>query len=125
MILTRIQEAASRYPEMIAIQMKTGDRYQQFTYRDLIGSVASVARALTEQGIGKGERIALLSENRPEWAAAYFGSSSYVMSKLMILLYGASSFARPEISEAIFFSTSSLAVIPLCSQYSTFGTTIA
>jgi long-chain acyl-CoA synthetase len=37
-------------------------------YRD----VAGVARALQEWGIGKGDRVAILSENRPEWTIADF-----------------------------------------------------
>jgi long-chain acyl-CoA synthetase len=77
MILTRIQEAASRYPELIAIQMKTGDHYQQYTYRELVRNVASVARSLAKQGIKKGDRIALLSENRPEWMVAYLAVVSF------------------------------------------------
>jgi long-chain acyl-CoA synthetase len=71
MILARIQEAASRYPDKIAIQMKAGDRYQQYAYRDLIRGVASAARSLSENGINKGDRVGLLSENRPEWMIAY------------------------------------------------------
>ena len=71
MLLIRMQESASRYPDKIAVQIKTGDRYQQYTYRDLVRAVASVARSLSEHGIGKGDRIALLSENRPEWMIAY------------------------------------------------------
>jgi long-chain acyl-CoA synthetase len=71
MILARIQEAASRYPDKVAVQMKAGDRYQQYTYRDLIRSVASVARSLSTNGINKGDRIGLFSENRPEWMIAY------------------------------------------------------
>ncbi len=77
MLLTRMQESASRYPDKIAVQMKTGDRYQQYTYRDLVRSVASVARSLSEHGIGKGDRIALLSENRPEWMIAYLAVMAY------------------------------------------------
>ncbi len=77
MILTRLQEAAARYPDTIAIQMKTGDRYQQYAYRDLVRSVASVARALADQGIEKGDRVALLSENRPEWMIAYLATVSF------------------------------------------------
>jgi long-chain acyl-CoA synthetase len=71
MILTRIQETASRYPDNIAIQIKEGGRYRRLTYRELISAIASVARSLGEQGIAKGDRIAVLSENRPEWVIAY------------------------------------------------------
>ena len=39
-------------------------------YRDVIGT----ARTLAKWGIGKGDRIAILSENRPEWAVADFAS---------------------------------------------------
>ena len=71
MILTRISEAAARSPGKIAVRMKAGDRYREYTYRDLIDSVASAAYALAELGIGKGDRVALLAENRPEWMIAY------------------------------------------------------
>jgi long-chain acyl-CoA synthetase len=40
---------------------------QEF-YRNVVG----VARALTEWGIRKGDRVAILSENRPEWSIADF-----------------------------------------------------
>jgi long-chain acyl-CoA synthetase len=39
-------------------------------YRDAVG----IARALSGWGIGKGDRVAILSENRPEWATAEFGT---------------------------------------------------
>jgi long-chain acyl-CoA synthetase len=77
MILIRMQESASRYPDKIAVQMKTGDRYRQYKYRDLVRGVASVARSLSEHRIGKGDRIALLSENRPEWMIAYLSALAY------------------------------------------------
>ena len=77
MILTRIQKTAALFPDKIAIQMKAGDRYQQYTYRDIIRAAASVARSLTEQGINKGDRVAVLSENRPEWMLAYFAVVSF------------------------------------------------
>ncbi len=71
MILAGMRRAASLYQDRIAIQMKTGDGYQRYTYRDLIKNIASAARALSELGIGRGDRVALLSENRPEWMFAY------------------------------------------------------
>jgi len=39
---------------------------------ELYQSVVGVARALGEWGIGKGDRVAILSENRPEWTIADF-----------------------------------------------------
>ncbi len=77
MILTKIQEAAHHYPHNIAIQVKVGERYQQCTYQDLIGQIASVARALSEKGISAGDRVVLLSENRPEWMIAYLAVVSF------------------------------------------------
>jgi len=41
---------------------------------EFYGSVCGVARALQSWGIGKGDRIAVLSENRPEWPIADFAS---------------------------------------------------
>src|SRR6266702_4285816 len=37
---------------------------------DLYKRVAGVARKLKSLGIGHGDRVAILSENRPEWAIA-------------------------------------------------------
>jgi long-chain acyl-CoA synthetase len=39
-------------------------------YRDVVG----VAQALERWGVGKGDRVAILSENRPEWAIADFAT---------------------------------------------------
>ncbi len=76
MILTRIQETAARYPDKIAVQVKEGERYQKYTYRDLIRAIASAAGALSKQGIRKGDRVGILSENRPEWMFAYLSAVS-------------------------------------------------
>jgi len=71
MILARIQETASRHPDEIAIRMKAGEQYRQYTYRDLMRGISSSARELLEQDINRGDRVALLSENRPEWMIGY------------------------------------------------------
>ena len=76
MLLTKIQESASKNPDQLAIQLKEGESYRKHTYRELIRAVASVARALSQQGIGKGDRVALLSENQPEWVFSYLAVTS-------------------------------------------------
>ena len=42
--------------------------------RELYRNVIGTARTLAQWGIGKGDRVAILSENRPEWAVADFAS---------------------------------------------------
>ncbi len=71
MILKKIRDAANRYPDHVAIQMKRGDRHQRYSYRDLLRSISSLSRSLAGLGITKGDRVGLLSENRPEWMIAY------------------------------------------------------
>ena len=43
------------------------------TYRDLAGTAGRVAAALRARGIGRGERVGVLIENRREWLEAVFG----------------------------------------------------
>jgi long-chain acyl-CoA synthetase len=76
LILTRISETAARYPDTIAVQMKSGDGYERYTYRSLVTSIASAAASLSELGIAKGDRLILLSENRPEWMMAYLSTAA-------------------------------------------------
>jgi long-chain acyl-CoA synthetase len=42
--------------------------------QDFYRSVCGAARAMQSWGIGKGDRVAILSENRPEWSIADFAS---------------------------------------------------
>src|SRR5271167_4589666 len=41
---------------------------------EIYRSVVGVARALVSWGIGKGDRVAILSENRPEWTITDFAA---------------------------------------------------
>ena len=49
-------------------------RWIPISSRELYQKVAGVSRALTSWGISKGDRVAILSENRPEWTIADFAS---------------------------------------------------
>jgi long-chain acyl-CoA synthetase len=51
-----------------AFLTKTGRRYRGIASRDVLLKVAALAQAFQKMGIGPGERVALLSENRLEWA---------------------------------------------------------
>lgn len=51
---------------------KRQGRWQFISSRQYYGYVTAIARALRQWGIRKGDRVAILSENRPEWMIADF-----------------------------------------------------
>lgn len=58
------------------VMFKRGSDWQIISSRQLYGYVATLARTLREWGIQKGDRVAILSENRPEWMIADFACVS-------------------------------------------------
>ncbi|MCL2878445.1 MAG: AMP-binding protein, partial [Acidobacteria bacterium] len=64
----------SRAPERTAFQLKTPDGYTSISYGEAYRRIRGTALGLHMLGIRRGERVAILSENRPEWAIAYLGS---------------------------------------------------
>src|SRR5690348_5213276 len=54
------------------VMFKRGSDWQIISSRQLYGYVAKLARTLKEWGIQKGDRVAILAENRPEWMIADF-----------------------------------------------------
>jgi long-chain acyl-CoA synthetase len=62
-----IAVAAREAPERMAILSDVGS----LTYGELNARANQLARALARRGVGKGDAIALLCSNRPEFAVAY------------------------------------------------------
>ena len=54
------------------VMFKRGSQWQVISSRQLYGYVATLARVLKQWGIHKGDRVAILGENRPEWMIADF-----------------------------------------------------
>jgi len=61
-------EAIDRFGSQEALRHKRDGRWQGLSYRDVELRVAHVAALLRGWGLEPGDRVALLSENRPEWA---------------------------------------------------------
>jgi len=51
---------------------QVSDKWTDISSTDLYRDVIGVSRTLREWGIAKGDRVAILSENRPEWTMADF-----------------------------------------------------
>jgi long-chain acyl-CoA synthetase len=58
------------------VMFKRATGWQVISSRQLYGYVAALARVLKQWGIKKGDRIAILSENRPEWMIADFACAT-------------------------------------------------
>jgi long-chain acyl-CoA synthetase len=65
-------EAIEKWNKPDAMQVRVGDQYQPISHRTLLERVRNVAYGLKTLGIQPGDRVAILSENRPEWAIADF-----------------------------------------------------
>ena len=65
-------EQAERFPERIAVIC--GGRV--VSYRDLADGAGRIAAALKAHGIGRGERVGLLVNNRLEWLESCFGAAA-------------------------------------------------
>ena len=69
--LTRLFfDAVQKYDRPDALQYKENGVYKPISHRVLADRVRHVALGLQELGLAPGDRVAILSENRPEWAIA-------------------------------------------------------
>jgi long-chain acyl-CoA synthetase len=72
--LNRIfQDSVRKYALNPALSSKIADEYKTITYQEMGAKVRAFASGLVTLGVKRGDRIALLSENRPEWAIADIG----------------------------------------------------
>jgi long-chain acyl-CoA synthetase len=71
-LFERFEAIAASQPDRLALQIKEATGYRLLSYADVAQQARLVAAALVRAGLAPGERVALISENRPEWAVAYF-----------------------------------------------------
>src|SRR5580658_5377739 len=62
-----------RDPEKLAVIDLGGEGERRLRYADLDAMAQGVARALSARGLTRGDRIGILSANRTEFIAAYYG----------------------------------------------------
>jgi long-chain acyl-CoA synthetase len=65
-------EAVEKYNKPEAMQVRVGEQYTSISHKTLLDRIRRVSYGLKAIGIQRGDRVAILSENRPEWAIADF-----------------------------------------------------
>ncbi|MEW6740083.1 MAG: AMP-binding protein [Nitrospirota bacterium] len=64
------QSSAEKYKDRIVFNYFDGV-WKAMTYEEFLSLSNSIASFLLSNGLNKGDRIAIVSENRPEWCASY------------------------------------------------------
>ncbi len=65
-------DAVARYHKPDAMQVKRNGRFEPISHDTVETRVRRIALGLEELGVVSGDRVAILSENRPEWAMTDF-----------------------------------------------------
>ena len=75
-LTTLFFEAVDRYAETrpAAYRAKVGGTWRSITHREAASRVKAISIGLRELGLKSGDRVAILSETRPEWALADWAS---------------------------------------------------
>src|ERR687890_1209490 len=63
-------EALGRHAKADALSLKKGGQWLHIPGEAIIRRIRAVALGLSALGVRKGDRVALLSENRPDWSVS-------------------------------------------------------
>ena len=63
-------DQARRYGDKPFLWAKREGSYRPISWREAAAQVEGLARGLRALGLARGDRVALVSENRPEWMIA-------------------------------------------------------
>jgi long-chain acyl-CoA synthetase len=75
-IIERFHERVRSHPDKIALRYKQGGQWKDITWGDYGNRVRRAGKAYLSLGIGQGNKVSLLSKNRPEWHVADIGCLS-------------------------------------------------
>jgi long-chain acyl-CoA synthetase len=81
-ILMRLERGAPR-PDQI--RYRSAEGWREISTTEFVSTVRDLALGLATLGVGKGDRVALLSENRPEWIA--FDQAILGLGAVVVPLY--------------------------------------
>lgn len=71
-----VDHSVERYRHGIALQIKRNNVYQKYTYEECGQLIKNLEAGLISIGVKPEDKIAVLSENRPEWTLSYLSITS-------------------------------------------------
>ena len=93
-IPARLWRRAEATPDRIALRHKDLGRWQEFTWREYARRVAEAGAGLMALELVRGDRVAIIGENRPEWLWADLGAQG--MGMITVGVYPTSPAAEVE-----------------------------
>lgn len=72
----RVAVFAAHWPEHPALREKWRGIWRTYSWRDYLLQLLAVSEALRARGLEPGDRVAILSDNRPEWLFADLGAQA-------------------------------------------------
>lgn len=70
------EHSTSRYARRVASEFVDGDE-QRYTYAQFRETCDNLSRVLSNFGIGATDKVAILSENKPNWSIAFFAITAF------------------------------------------------
>lgn len=75
-LIGRLRHWARQTPDRIALRDKDRGIWQEITWSEYRDAVQATAHMLRHMGVGPGDHVAILSDNRPEWLYADLGTQA-------------------------------------------------
>ncbi|MGI9554238.1 MAG: AMP-dependent synthetase/ligase [Thermodesulfobacteriota bacterium] len=69
------EKKTAKYGKLSAFFHIKDKEIREYSYSDIFDYVIKISEHLKNLGIGKGDHVAIIGENRPEWAISYFAVS--------------------------------------------------
>jgi len=112
--LSLLQAKSDGFSARPAVSMKTKNGWYELSYAELSRQAIRLSSYLIELGINQGDRIAILSESRPEFAVCFFGciraGSTIVPLDTKLTSYELKTLLTDCCPKALFISSHSLKV---------------
>ncbi len=69
-----IENSTARFGDKPALKKKSGNQWESITYKQLLTMVKDFGTSLVNMGLSRGDRVALLTHNCPEWVVSYYAT---------------------------------------------------